>query len=121
MAALDIVNIYRQYLLALIVAGLQNLAGKPKSAVLDEKAYRREVVEPVWSSLPLPLRMMGRGPLRWDEFMIAARAEVFKAPADGKITIRPDAATRLDNLIQRLLAKPGQAAPTAKQSSPSSP
>src|SRR5437868_563280 len=118
MAALNVANIYRQYLLALIVAGLQKLAGKPKSTVLDENAYRRDVVEPTWSSLPLTLRMIGRGPLRWDEFMSAARADVFQATAGGKITIRPDAGARLDGLVQRLLTKPGQAATVVNQSSP---
>jgi molecular chaperone DnaK len=121
MAAPNIVGIYQQYLLTLILAGAHHVAGKAKNAVLDEKAYRREVVEPIWSSVPLPLRMVGRGVLRWDEFMLAARADLFKAGADGKVALRPDAAPRLQSLIGRLFAEPGQAAANARPVTASKP
>ena len=121
MAAFNIVNIYRQYLLGLIAAGLQTAAGKPKNVIMDEKTYRQEVIEPTWSSLPLPLRMIGRAPLRWDEFLFGARAEAYQATPDGKITLRADTVARLEGLVQRLLTKPSACAPTGKPAIPEAP
>jgi molecular chaperone DnaK len=118
MAAPNIAHIYRQYLLPLIVAGMQNVAGKAKNVVVEDDAYRREVVEPTWASLPLPLRMVGRVPLRWDEFLLAARSESFRATSDGKVLVRPDVAARLAALVQRFLGHPGQAGVAPEPSSP---
>ncbi|MCI0379844.1 MAG: Hsp70 family protein [Gemmataceae bacterium] len=117
--AASLLNVYRQYFLQLLPPCLQKVAGLPKGVVLDEKQYRAQVIEPAWQFLPLPLRMIGRNKLRWDEFLLAARAEAFTATSDGKVSVRTDLGARLDALVQK---KFGQgAAPPAAPAKPSAP
>jgi molecular chaperone DnaK len=106
MSAPNIPELYFQHLLPLIGQGLDKLAGAPKATVADEKTYRQVAAEPIWNSLPLPVRLIGRGKLRFDEFLLAARAEAFQVSADGKLIVRPDCASRLIALAQRMLPQP---------------
>src|SRR5260370_5109001 len=112
MAAVSVPDLYAQYLNRLILHGLQSLAGMPRSTATDENAFRQAAIDPVWASLPQPFRMVGREKLRWDEYLIAARGEVFQLGADGKLAVRSDAASRLQALAARLLGQPGGAPPT---------
>src|SRR4051812_46990300 len=103
MAAPNVPDLYKQYLIPMIFHGLKALAGMPKSVAVDEKTYRQAAVEPIWASLALPLRMIGRDKLRWDDFLLAARADVFQAKPDGTLALRADAGERLAALAQRLI------------------
>ena len=76
MAAPDIPGLYHQYLITQIVHGLHKLTGKPKSAAVDDKAYRQAAIDPIWNAVPLPVRLSGRSKLRFDDYMLAARTEV---------------------------------------------
>src|SRR5947207_1960688 len=102
MAAPDIPGLYHEYLITQIVLGLHKLTGKPKSVAVDEKAYRQAAVEPIWTSVPLPVRLIGRSKFRWDDVLLAARTEVFLVSAEGKLSLRPDASSRLWALVVRM-------------------
>src|SRR5205823_3771298 len=79
-----------------IIKGLGQLAGTPKDTATDEKAYRQVAIDPIWNNLPLPLRTIGRSKLRWDSFLMEARGMVFSLSPEGRLTMRPDAASRLN-------------------------
>ena len=109
MASPNIIEIYIQYLVPAIVDGLGKLAGTPKDTAVDEKAFRQVAVDPIWNSLPVPVRMIGRKKLRWDSFLLEARGLVFSVNADMKLALRPDATTRLAALARRLPAESADA------------
>src|SRR5260221_14133834 len=111
MAAVSIPDLYAQYLNRLILHGMQSLTGMPRGTATDEKAFRQAAVDPVWASLPQPFRMVGREKLRWDEYLLAARGEIFQLGADGTLAVRADAASRLQALAARLLGPPGGVPP----------
>ena len=66
--------------------------------ISDDEKYRAYVIDPAWSLLPLPIRMIGRERLRWDSMFQAARLSLFVAE-DDTVSIHPDARRRLEQLI----------------------
>jgi hypothetical protein len=101
MAQQSLFDLYRQYCLKSILAGLQNLTGQPKALLTNAALYQNSVITPIWSVLPLPIRLMGRANLRWDEFFVQLRGEAFLAP-EGRLALRADAPQRLLQLAQRM-------------------
>jgi molecular chaperone DnaK len=106
--ASKILELYRQHCLQLITAALQKVVGRPPTLVTDADQFQKQVIDPAWQALPLPLRLQGRLKLRWDDFLLEGRKEVFRA-ADGKLTLKPDAAARLEALAQRLFGETASA------------
>jgi molecular chaperone DnaK len=100
MAQQNLLDVYRQYCLPHVLAGLQGVVGRPKTAV-TEPAHFQQLIDGAWNLLPLPVRLMGRDRLRWEEFFHQLRLEVFLAP-EGHIALRPDAPQRLLGIAQRL-------------------
>src|SRR5260370_41782447 len=103
MAAVSVPDLYAQYLNRLILHGLQGLAGMPRSTATDEKAFRQAAIDPVWASLPQPFWMVGREKLRWDEYLLAARGEIYQLGTDAKLAVMADAASTLQALAALLL------------------
>jgi molecular chaperone DnaK len=103
MAAPNLAELYHQYFLKFIVPALRNLAGKPIQVVMDQGRFTKEVADPIWLSLPLPFRMLGRDKVAWDRFMIESRAEAFYSAPNGTLAVRADLATRLDVLVDRFV------------------
>ncbi|MCI0682113.1 MAG: Hsp70 family protein [Gemmataceae bacterium] len=112
MAQQSLHDIYRQYCLKFVLAGLHSVVGKPKNLVTDLAQYQNHVIYPTWNMLPLPIRLMGRPRLRWDEFFTHLRPEVFLAP-EGKVALRADASQRLMQLVNRMFGGAGAAAAPA--------
>jgi molecular chaperone DnaK len=84
---------------------LAKIDGQPARLVNDEAAYRAQVIDAAWNSLPKPMRLIGRSHCRWDELFLVLRKEVFRV-AEGKLALRPDTRTRLPALAQRLFEAP---------------
>jgi molecular chaperone DnaK len=80
---------------------LAKAVGQPPAIVTDDKLFAQVVIEPGWKLLPQPLRLMGRDYLRWDEFLLAVRRQVFIG-VDGKVKLRADAAARIQAQIDTL-------------------
>src|ERR1043166_9463092 len=118
MAAANLSELYTEYLVAPIVAGLGKLAGTPKDTATDEKAYRQVATDPIWNNLPLPLRMIGSDKLRWDAFLLEARNMVFALSPDARLTSRPAATARLTALAGRLPQEPLEPAKNAAAPGP---
>ncbi|HEX3313588.1 MAG TPA: Hsp70 family protein [Gemmataceae bacterium] len=102
-----VLDVYLSHANRLILQTAQSIAGQPKQVLLDVNHYRQKVVEPIWNQLPVPMRLLGKDQLRWEDIMLAMRTELFVAGGDGRIGIRPDAGARLDALTRRLLAATG--------------
>src|SRR5579859_290536 len=130
MSAPNIAELYPQYLIPLILSGVEHLVGMPRTIAIDEKAFHDDAIDPIWNGLPASFRMLGRDKLRWDEFLMAARGDLFRV-FDGKLAIRPDATVRLIGLVQRMfgqptapvaqpVAPPSKPAPAARQPAPPS-
>src|SRR5262245_14130533 len=96
--ARQLAELYRQpYCVKLIEAALQGVVGKPWKKVFEDALYREYVIDPAWDSLPAPIRMFGRPRLRWDEFFLALRKEVFDSRQD-RVALRPDRKEKLGPL-----------------------
>src|SRR5262249_57870602 len=108
----DTLELYQQYCLKLILPALDELTGRPKDVLQDDKLYRCEVVEPIWQLLPLPLRAMGRDKMHWNRFFAELRQEVFQT-ANDKIRLQPDAAERAHAVADRLFGGGKPSAPAA--------
>ena len=93
-------RLFDQYARPRLLAALHALAGQPPGILVDEARYRAQVLDAAWRDLPLPLRMLGRKRLHWDELLLALRPQVFDAQG-GKVTVRPDAEARLDALVRQ--------------------
>ncbi len=97
----NLFDIYQQYCLKLICNSLKKVVGQSQNLIMDEGLYRQHIINDTWNFLPLPLRQLGRDQLRWDEFFLALRLEVF-VTLDGKLSLRLDAPQRLEILARRL-------------------
>jgi len=67
MAQQNLFDLYRQFALKYVLTGLQSVTGRPRTLITDAAQYQ-QVVDGTWNLLPLPVRLMGRAKLRWDEF-----------------------------------------------------
>ncbi len=99
--ASNLFDTYQQYCLKLIYNSLQRMVGQSQNLIVDEALFRQHIINETWNYLPLPLRQLGRDQLRWDEFFLALRMEVF-VTLEGKLALRPDALQRLEILARRL-------------------
>ena len=116
-----VLDVYLSHANRLILQTAQSIAGQPKQLLLDMNLYRQKVVEPIWNQLPVPMRLLGKDQLRWEDIMLAMRTELFVAGGDGRIGIRPDAAARLDALTRRLLAGTGDSGTKLAGAKPAAP
>jgi molecular chaperone DnaK len=111
MAQQNLFDLYRYYCVKHVLAGAQSVVGRPRTVIADPTQYQ-QLIEATWNLLPLPVRLMGRAKLRWDDFFQHLRSEIFLAP-DGRVTLRPDASQRVMALTQRLFG--GAASETAQR------
>ena len=102
----------------IILAALREAVGQPPGFLVDEARFRETVIDPAWNQLPIPLRLMGRERLRWDEILLGLRPEVFDI-ASGKIRLRADAEARV-NAALGLEEEPADVIPLPDPSKPSS-
>jgi molecular chaperone DnaK len=98
--------------LKVVEASLKGVVGKAAPFVTDDAHYHQYVIQPGWNALPLPVRLMGRQYLRWDEFYRALRREVFDL-SGGVVEVRRDLPDKVASVVQRFFgpAKDGGAIP----------
>ncbi len=83
-----------------VETSLRRVAGRPLATVTQDVPYWQEVIQPAWLQLSLPIRMLGRQKLRWDQFFLALRDEVYDLSGESVI-LRPDMPARVAALAQR--------------------
>ena len=113
MSGADLVALYRQYLLPIIIPSLKSFSGSQRSIVEDASAFRGSVADPIWERMPLPVKMLNRNEIRYDEFLVAARSHAFQATPEGQLAARPDLGQRLEALAAVLFATPSVPQPVA--------
>ncbi len=79
---------------------LPTLVGRPSSVLADDSVYRKKVVDPAWQDLPLPLRMLGRERLNWDQFLEEVKRATYDT-SGPKIKFYPDAAERTSAVFKK--------------------
>ena len=62
--AQSLLELYEQQCRPVIEADLKALEGRPLEVVIEEAQFRQHVIGPTWEHLPLPVRLLGREPLR---------------------------------------------------------
>src|SRR2546427_391318 len=84
----------QQYGMQAVLDSLHKAVGHSAAVLADEDAYRRLVVDAAWEMMPVPIRLMGRERVGWDELFRELRRNAFEA-SGAKIGLRSDAAMQL--------------------------
>src|SRR2546428_1447120 len=91
---------------------LRRLEGRPVSRVNTAPEYRKNVVQRAWFELLLPVRMMGRKHLKWDELYAALRDEALDLRGPH-VLIKPSLTARITQLVKRFYGPQADAAAVA--------
>ena len=94
---------------ALIEKALGSALGRAAGSLRDDALYRQWVIDPAWEMMPLPVRMLGRKRLRWDEMFLALRDEAFDTSGDA-VALRADSRAAILRVLRRFLG-PGDSGP----------
>jgi hypothetical protein len=75
---------------AIVGKALASAAGKGRDKVLDDEWFRGQVVNRTWELLPLPVRLAGKGTLRWEQVMFKLRDQVLAADEKAMAVSKQD-------------------------------
>lgn len=84
---------------AAVLDCLLELAGRDGDMLTDDALFRQHFVQPSWSMLPAPIRVLGHGQVHWDEFCAALRRDALEV-RDGLISLKPDFRSRVTELAR---------------------
>jgi hypothetical protein len=87
----------------LIEKSVHAMAGHAAHTLSDDDLYRRTVIDPAWHMMPLPIRLLGRERLGWDELFFRLRSEVFEVRG-SELHLRTDARAKLLPILGKMLA-----------------
>jgi molecular chaperone DnaK len=99
----------QQYGMKAVLDSLEKAVGQSAAALSDDDTYRRLVVDAAWEMMPVPIRLMGRERLGWDNLFDELRREAFDT-GGARVGLRSDAAVRLLALIGKVGGGPAQPA-----------
>lgn len=100
----NLASLFVQHGLPILEHAIRQTVGHPVNWLSDDAQFQGWVGS-VWKQLPTPLRLLQRGPLKWDEMCQRIRREVF-LNRGGATDVRPDLGPYLAQLTQGLLGKP---------------
>jgi|GEM_PF-1100003 len=89
-----------------IEAAIKRLVGQPPDCVADDAQYRARVIAAAWQAAPMQFRLFDPAQLRWEEFMLALRGEVFDF-SGGAIALKPGWQQAIARLRTRFSASDG--------------
>jgi hypothetical protein len=81
-----------------VVSYVSQAANKGSAFIADDNKYKANVVDPAWETLPMPVRMLGRERLKWDDIFTTARAKVFVVDGEN-VSVHPEAKQRIIQLF----------------------
>lgn len=99
--------LFEKHGLAFLQPVLQQTVGQPAAAVTDDVQYRNHVVLRAWQAAPLQFRLLDPEPLRWEEFMLALRAEAFDV-SRGVVALKPNWQQAVGDLLPQFGSANGQ-------------
>src|SRR5467141_1491496 len=111
--ARNLYSLYEQYCLKFLDKAMHGLVGLATNVVVDEKSFQQAFIDPTWKALSLPIRMIGRDKVRWDEFCLALRKEVF-VNLKGLIGLR-DTGPRVTALMDKMFGAAAAKAPLPRK------
>src|SRR5688572_1484326 len=95
----------QSYGMKVVLDSLEKAVGQSASFLADDEAFRRLIVDPAWEMLPVPLKLIGRERLGWDEMFQQLRRDAFET-GGARIGLKSDATMQLLALIGKLDAAP---------------
>jgi molecular chaperone DnaK len=117
--AFSLFDYFQKQGLRVIEAALKDVVGKAAVYVDQDDHYRQTVIQPAWSHLAPPVRLLLRkSHEHWANLFFEARDRVFNLRS-GVVELRPDAAAQLAALLKRFY--PPNAAPPEAAPPPSAP
>lgn len=99
-----------------IEEALESARGKESSCVTSAGQYRQKVVQRAWFGLPLPIRLLGRHDLRWDEYFSALQEKAFDL-SSGFVALQADYSLTVAGLARRFFLDEEEQ-PPAPQAAP---
>ena len=86
-----------------IMSSLTKAVSLGAANIADEAKYKTSVIDASWDLMPLPVKLLGRERLQWDQFFAMARSELIVV--DGEtVTLHPDARTKISDAIASRLS-----------------
>jgi molecular chaperone DnaK len=95
-----LLDFFQKQGLKLLESSLRGAEGQPCSLVREDRSYRLNVIQRGWFGLPLPLRMLGRLDLRWDDFYLELRDKVYDLSGET-VALQPDLPAKILEQVQR--------------------
>ena len=87
--SVDLRQLLEKYGPDFLHAALKHLVGQPPEALRDSVRYKARVAEASWRAAPMQLRMLSPEQVRWDDFCLALRNQVFDVQ-NGRVVLRTD-------------------------------
>ena len=97
---------YGMFVAAIVGKGRSSAAGKGRDNVLDDDWFRGHVVNRTWELLPLPVRLAGKGTLRWEQVMFKLRDQVL-TDDEGAMAVSKQDKSLGRSAIERMLSRKG--------------
>jgi molecular chaperone DnaK len=97
----------------LIEHSLRGAEGKLCSVVTDDRKYHQNVIQRGWFGLPMPIRMLGRSFLRWDEFYRTLREQCYDLSGDV-VAVRPEMPARVRQFVRTFYGPPARSSTEQK-------
>ena len=94
------------FVAVIVRKALSSAAGKGRNNVLDDKWFRRHVVNRTWELLPLPVRLAGKETMRWEQVMFKLRDQVL-TDDEGAMAVSKQDKSLVRSAIERMLGRKG--------------
>jgi hypothetical protein len=73
---------------------LSQTASRGKPYIEDDEKFKENVIDPLWLLAPLPMRLIGRERLKWDEVLFGTRDTVLLIEGET-VQLHPEAGDRI--------------------------
>ncbi len=97
---------YGVFVAVIVRKALSSAAEKGRDNVRDDEWFRGHVVNRTWELLPLPVRLAGKGTLRWEQVMFKLRDQVLTDDG-GAMAVSKQDKSLIRSAIERMLGRKG--------------
>ena len=97
---------YGVFVAVIVRKALSSAAEKGRDNVRDDEWFRGHVVNRTWELLPLPVRLAGKGTLRWEQVMFKLRDQVLTGD-EGAMAVSKQDKSLVRSAIERMLSRKG--------------
>ncbi len=90
-------NEYGEIISTALLRVAEDAVAQGRNTIIDDREYKSKVVDPLWAALPLPIRLIGRERLRWDNLVFDLRSKIFVVDAES-VSLHPAALERINQI-----------------------